>query len=97
MQKAGGVYDEPQFAKRRHARHSARDAVFIRKIKRGFATSAQRHNLSETTTGAQMLHERRANAAAGAKDHGDAALRERRHMHRRKLVHDFSFPKAFDR
>ena len=50
-----------------------------------------------TTAGAQMLNESRPNAAAGAKDHGDAALRERRHMHRRKFVHDFSFPKAFDK
>ena len=37
-----------------------------------------------------------ANAGDG-QDHGDAALRERRHRRRRKLVHDFSFPKAFDR
>ncbi len=73
------------------------DARFVRKIEGGRAASAECHHRSKMIARAQMLHQRRANAAAGAEDHRDAAPRERRHLHRRKLVHDFSFPKAFDR
>ncbi len=73
------------------------NARFVRKIEGGRAASAECHHRSKMFARAQMLHQRRANAAAGAEDDRDPALRERRHQNRRKLVHDFSFPKAFDR